>query len=297
MNFDYGNILTRALQLTWRHKSLWLFMMFPMLIASVFLLSFVAPVFLLEGSEDMLGLALAVWIGVAALGVFAALLASAAGFTALTLGILRVERGEGSTAFMDLLRDSFQYFGRALGVIVIVQSTIGLVFTVFFLCVAGLIAVTAGVAAICLQPAIILVTPLTYLVAALMSGAILSVIDEGLGAWEAVKRAWQVIRDHVWKFLLLTLAAYIGASILSSAAIVPAMLPAMFAPAAVEMGEQAFWAVMLLFVCTFFPLMSVCSGVIGTFTTAVVDIAYLRLSHPAEEAVVFVPDKLDNAAS
>lgn len=291
MNFDYGNVLSRAIQITWKHKSFWLFMMFPMLIASLIFLSFVVPVFLLEGNEDMMGLVLVLWIGVVALGIFASLLASAAGITSLTLGIWRAERGEGSTAFMDLARDGFQYFGRALGVIVIVQSTIGLVFTAFFLCVAGLIAVTAGVAAICLQPVILLITPLTYLVAALMNGAILSVIDEELGAWEAVKRAWQVVREHVWKFLILTLVAYFGASILSGIVAVPAVIPAMFAPMAVEMGEQAFWAVMIIFVCLFFPLMSVFSGVVGTFTTAVVDVAYLRLAKPAGDNVIFAPDR------
>jgi hypothetical protein len=287
MNFDYGNVLTRAFQITWRHKSFWLFLMIPMLTASVILLSFVVPVFLLEGNEDLLGLVLAVWIGVVTLGLFASLLASTAAITSLTLGILRVERGEGSTAFMDLVRDGFQYFGRALGVMLIVQLTIGLVFTVFFLCVAALIAVTMGVAAICLQPVMILLTPLSFLVSAVMNAALVAVMDEDLGAWDAVKRALQVVREHVWKFLILTLIVYFGASMLSSIVIVPAMMPAMLAPVAMEMGEQAFWLIMMLFVCLFFPLMSFFSGVIGTFTTAAVDIAYLRLAKPAGENIVF----------
>lgn len=297
MNFDYGNVLTRAFQLTWQHKSFWLFLMIPMLITSVIFLSFVVPVFLLEGNEDMMGLVLAVWIGVVSLGFLASLLAGTAAIASLTLGILRAERGEGSLSFMDLARDGFQYFGRALGVVLIVQLTIGLVFTVFFLCVGALTAVTMGLAAICFQPVMILLTPLSFLVSAVMNAALVAVMDEDLGAWDAVKRALQVVRDHVWKFLILTLIVYFGASMLSSILVFPAVIPAMLAPVAMESGEQMFWLTMLLFVCLFFPLMSIFSGVIGTFTTAAVDIAYLRLVKPAGENIVFAPDESPRATS
>lgn len=295
MNFDFGDVLTRAVKLTWKHKSFWLFMAFPVLIAAFIFLSFAAPVFFLEGNEDMMGLIMAAWIGVVALGVIASLLASAAGMTSLTLGILRAERGEGSTSFLDLLRDGFDYFGRALGVMFIVQLTIGLVFTVFFLCVAALATVTMGIAAICLQPVMLLLTPLSFLVAAVMNGGIVSVIEEDLGAWDAVKRALQVIREHVWKFVLLTLIVYIGASILSFIFVIPAMIPAFFAPVAVEMGEQAFWVVMGSFTCLFFPALAVYSGIAGALTTSAVDIAYLRLSAPAGDEVVFEPGENENS--
>lgn len=297
MNFDFGNVLTRAFRLTWKHKSFWLFMMFPMLVASVIFLSFILPVFLLEGNEEMMGLIIALWLGVIALGMIASLLVSAAGITSLTLGILRVERGEGSAAFMDLARDGFQYFGRALGVMLIVQLTIGMVFTVFFLCVAALTAVTMGLAAICLQPVMILLTPLSFLVSAVMNVALVAVIDENLGAWDAVRRALQVVRDHVWKFLLLTLIVYFGASMLSGVFVFPAMLPAMLAPIAMEAGEQMFWGVMILFACLFFPMMSVLAGVIGAFTTAAVDIAYLSLTKPARDGVIFAPGESPRATS
>lgn len=285
MNFDFGDILTRAFRLTWKHKSFWLFMAFPMLVAAFIFLAFVAPVFFLEGNEDMLGLVMAVWIGVVALGVIAIFLASSAGLTSLTLGILRAERGEGSTAFMDLVRDGIPYFWRVLGVIVLIQMTVGLVFSAFFMCAAGLIAVTAGVAAICLMPVMILITPLSYLLTAALNAGIVAVIEEDLGSWDAVKRSLQVIRDHVWKFVLLMLIVYLGTSLLSGIFVVPAMIPSLFAPVAAEMDEQAFWLVMGSFVCLFFPAMALYTGIVGAFTTSVVDIAYLRLSRPVENII------------
>lgn len=286
MNFDYGNTLTRAFKLTWKYKSFVLFMMFPMLIASVIFLVIAAPLFLLEGNEDMMGLVIALWVGVIALGMIASFLASAAGLTSLTLGILRVERGTGSTYFMDLFRDGFQYFARALGVMLIVNLTIGLIFTAFFLCAAALIAVTMGIASFCLQPVMILITPLSFLVAAVMNGGIVSVIEEDLGAWDAVKRALQIVREHLWKFIILTLIVYFGASFLSSIFVVPAMIPVVFAPVAMEFGEQMFWIVMAVFVCLFFPALALYSGIVGAFTTFAIDIAYLQLSRPAEKEII-----------
>lgn len=297
MSFDYGNVLTRAFQITWKHKSFWLFMMFPMLAASMMFIAFAIPLFLLEGNEDRMGLVIALWSGVVLLGILASWLLSTAGMASLTLGVLRTERAEGSTSFMDLVRDGFQYFGRVLGVTLIIQLSIGAVFTVFFLCVVALTAVTMGIAAICLQPIMILLTPLSFLVSAMMTGAIVSVMDEGLGAWEAVKRAFHIVREHVWKFIILTMIVYFGSSMIASVLMVPAMLPAMAAPVTMELGEEFFMGTILLFMCMFFPLMAIFSGIVGTFMTSAVGISYMRLSRPAETEVIFAADQPKNATS
>lgn len=297
MSFDYGNVLTRAFQITWKHKSFWLFMMFPMLAASMMFIAFAIPLFLLEGNEDRMGLVIALWSGVVLLGILASWLLSTAGMASLTLGVLRTERAEGSTSFMDLVRDGFQYFGRVLGVTLIIQLSIGAVFTVFFLCVAALTAVTMGIAAICLQPIMILLTPLSFLVSAMMTGGIVSVMDEGLGAWEAVKRAFHIVREHVWKFIILTMIVYFGSSMIASVLMVPAMLPAMAAPVTIELGEEFFMGTILLFMCMFFPLMAIFSGIVGTFMTSAVGISYLRLSRRSETEVIFAADQPKNATS
>ena len=289
MNFDYGNILTRSFQLTWKHKSFWLFTMLPMLIGIFIFSAFIAPVFLLDGNDDeMMVLVLVLWVVVMIIGGIASLVAGTAGSASLMLGILRAERGEGSTSFMDLLRDGFQYFGRTLAVILILQFSIGAVITVFFLCVFLLSIVTMGLATICLQPVMILLTPVSFLVIAIMDGALVTLIDEDLGAWDAIKRAFQVVREHVWKFIILTLIVYFGSTILSSIFIFPAMIPAMAAP--IFMETDIIGPVMTLifgaFVCLFFPLMTLFSGIVGTFMTYVLSLSYLRLKRPPEQATV-----------
>ena len=291
MNFDYGAVLTRSVQITWKHKSFWLFSMLPMLIGIAIFFAFAAPVFLVGENDEMMGLVFAVWVIVLINVVNETIKKMTAGSASLILGILRVERGEGSTSFMDLLRDGFQYFGRALGVTLILQLSIGMVFTVFFLCVTLLSFVTMGLAAICLQPVMILVSPLSFLFIALMDGALMAVIDEDLGAWEAVKRAFWVIREHVWKFVILTIIVYFGSTILSSIFIFPAMIPAMAGPIFMETDASGSLVLLALgaFACLFFPLMTLFSGIIGTLMTSVLGVSYLRLTRPGEQVIV-VPD-------
>lgn len=284
MNFDYGNTLRRSFQITWKHKSLWLFSVFPLLLSLVMGFIFVAPVFLLQDNMDDVteGMAIAVWLaGLVATGIGSIILGTA-GSASLTLGIFRIEQGEGSTLFVDLVRDGLPYFWRALGVVLIIQLTVGAVFSIFFLAVFLLTIVTLGFASICLQPVMLLSTPLSFLVIALMDGALTEVITGDLNAWESVKRAFEVVRAHIWKFIILTMIVYFGVSILSGFLAFPAMIPVVVAPLLLESGMnmsgQMVLLILAVFLSIFLPLMLLLSGVTGTFMTSALELAYLRLA-------------------
>ncbi len=45
MNFDVGDVLTRAWQITWKHKVLWVFNMFPVLLSFLFIPIVFIPMF------------------------------------------------------------------------------------------------------------------------------------------------------------------------------------------------------------------------------------------------------------
>ncbi len=294
MNFDYGNILTRSFQITWRHKSFWLFSIVPMLVSFAGIFFFIAPVFLMGDESDLVWVALAVWLTGLALTFVASFLVGAVGSSALMLGILRVERGEGSTSFMDLLRDGFLYFRRVLGVMLIVQLSIGLAMMLFFCFYMAASLVTMGLASICFQPIFILMTPLSFVMVAVLDAALMAVIAEDMGAWDAVRRGVRVVRDHVWKFIILALIVYFGTSILTGILLTPSMIPVMVFPILMETGMEISWELFLLIAglssCIFFPLMALLSGVTGTFMNSALGISYLRLTRPAEGEVVFAPE-------
>ena len=165
MNFDFGNVLVRAWQIPWKHKSILALLLLPMLLAFLFLPFFIIPIFSLNGNNgfvftdiagNVLILAFSIFTGVAWLFfyVLAIIFRSSA-----ILGVVRAERNEGTLLFLELLRDAVQYFWRILGVTLILGLTVGLAFSVFFMVVFVLTMVTMGIASICLQPIMIFLTP------------------------------------------------------------------------------------------------------------------------------------------
>jgi len=296
MNFDYGEMLGRSWQITWKHKVLWFLTLIPLLLSSLFLPFYFGPLLLLDESvSDPEGTAFLILmlvfivifglVGVLINGVFMA---------AATLGVIRADRGEGSLSFSGLLQDSARYIGRILGILLIIGLSMGLLFFIFFVITILLSVVTMGLAAFCLQPFMILLAPLMFLMIAVMEGAQTAAIAEDTGAWEAIMRAWKVVRDHVWKYIIITLIIYFGSSILSSFLLTPLMIP-VFALVLLtgEGGSNSgiIGPVFLLFFCLFFPIMLIIQGFVGTFMKLALDITYLRLAQSREDQTALPVEK------
>lgn len=295
MNFDYGNLLTRTLQISWKHKSLWGILALPIVISFVlfpFMFGFiyVMDLDLSEGIRTAITIAYFVFI---ALFVVVLIGIQVLTLSAVNLGVLRVERNEGSLKFMDLLKDSISYFWRQLGVMLIVQLTIGLVFTIFFAFVFFTSVVTMGMATLCLQPIMILLTPLMFLVVGVMESAHTAIFQEDIQAWDAVKRGLNVVREHIWKYVIITIIVYFGFTIVSSLMFVPMFIPIMafagFMESGVEFSDQiAIFSIGLS--CLIFPIMILFSVFTQLLMKVSLTLTYLRLSmpqHKSENEVIF----------
>ena len=293
MNFDYGNILTRTLQITWKHKAFWGILTLPLLGYFAIFPFIFAFIFLLEenpSSKINTVFVIAFFVLVSLLILVSMILQTYAA-SAVTLGIVRVDRGEGSLRFMDLLNDSREYFWWQLGVFLIVQLSIGLVFSIFFAFFFAATLVTMGMASFCFQPIMILLTPLMYLVIGILEAAHTAVITENLGSWDAIKRGFAVVREHVWKYVILTIIIYFGVMILTSIFMFPMMIPFMALPIMAESGSEMTSSVVIgiiaLFTCIFFPVMAIISGISQTLLKTALDLTYLRLTQKAENQVIF----------
>jgi hypothetical protein len=296
VNFDYGSLLSRTWQITWKHKTIWALLVLPMLLSFFFIPLFIAPFFFMDKggvSNNTETILLIVILLFFIIFMVSSLMINTICMSSATLGVIRAERGEGSLSFGDLLKDGTEYFGRILGVTLIISLTVGLIFSLFFMCVFISSVVTMGLASLCLQPIMILLTPLMFLVVGLMEAAETAAIAENLNPMDAVKQALQVVREHVWKYVLITLIVYFGSSILTSFLVVPIMMPIFAVPFLLEsgqnMGQGTMIAIVVAFICICFPLMLAFQSLVGTFMKTALDITYLRLTHPDENKVIFVP--------
>jgi hypothetical protein len=211
--------------------------------------------------------------------------------SAATLGVWRAERGEGGFSFASLLRDSLRYFGRILAVLLIINLSIGLVFTLFFLVVFVLTLVTIGMASIFLQPLVLLVAPLSLLVLGVLESAQAAVIVDDMNALDAVKRGLNLVWENIWKYVLITLIIYFGTSFIMSILMTPLMAPFFVIPFFASSGKfdaQTMILIMTGFMCLFFPLMTLFQSIIMTFMKSALFLTYLRLANPAKDIPVFV---------
>jgi hypothetical protein len=295
MNFDVGNILTHAGQISWRQKSIWGLLILPMLASFLplilFLVLFLA--FIWAAEADVPGIIYAI------LGIVFLLLvvvSTATNFmigavfnSAATLGIIRANRGEGSTRFMDLLRDGTPYFWRIFGVTLVLNLIIMLGYVVFSLLALVLTLLTFGLASICIQPLTILLIPVIYLVMGIHEAALVSVVNGNMNVKDAIKHALHLVRAHVWKFIIISLIVYFGSSILGSIIFMPLMVPAFFLPILFELGKDVSMVgaalVFAFFFCIFMLIMILVSSALGVFVKTALDLTCLRLTQNDENQV------------
>lgn len=293
MNFEIGEVLSRSLQITWRNKSFWGLVILPMMVGFVAIPFYFIPVLIDINSPDspaffdnpvffvfffifhvifiLLNIALATY-----------------GYSALTLGIVRVDRGEEGASFKQLLQDARKYFPRMLGVMLLTTFGIGLVFFALFACMALFGMVTVGIGFICIQPFIIVLYPVMMMVYAFMEQAQAAVVVDELGVMEALTKGWELLKANFWGLALISLVIYLGAGFVSSLIIMPFMIPLFFFPFFFESNSfdpNVFGLTIGGYMLVLFPLMALVQGVTITFMKSAYVLVYLRLTRPSNQPV------------
>ncbi|MCC6499227.1 MAG: hypothetical protein IT313_03055 [Anaerolineales bacterium] len=295
MTFDIGEVLSRAGQITWRNKVLWLFSALPVAVNFLIFPAMVVPMFLLGFDSDGTPiifenpiLIVGFMLGNILISVLT-FVAYTAGSSSLTLGIVRAEDGDGSLLFRDLAKDGVKYFVRILGIGLLVSVSSSLVFTVIMFGLVLFGFVTMGIGFICAQPLILLMYPLMMLLYALIEQSNAAVVADDLSVTDAIAQAWNLLKANFWRILLLSIIVYFAVSILSSVLVVPFMIPFFFfpilftEPSQVESTFRLFGWIMLAFGVILLPVMALVQGVAITFMKSAYILTYLRLTRPAEQ--------------
>ena len=290
MNFDFGDVLTRAWKITWKHKVLWAISILPFFTMLLFLPFWL--ILLFQKNVDFnaistwmenpayMTIAIFVYFVVIVFSVFLQI----ASRSSLTLGIYRAEAVLQPVTFVDLLRNGFRYFWRILGISLVIGIGIMVLFVAFFAIMAALSVVTMGFAMVCFQPLFILMIPLFLLVMALMEQSESAIIADEMNIMDALKRAYELIQSNFWKYVLITLIVYFGMNILISMVTFPLMIPMFFfMMRSMEAGPdfnttirmQAVFGVVIL------PLMALVQGFSLTYMKSAMMLTYLRLTRPA----------------
>jgi len=292
MNFNFGEVLTRAWQIAWRHKVLWLggivigfvgFLSLPInLLTNQSFLSFQITHPREIGQEmwlPLLGVGLIIIVSILSIPI------NVVGMAWPSLGTIRVEKGTERLNFVELVKGTFPYFWRILGMFLLVGLGLFVVMGVFFACIALLSIVTLGMGVICAFPLFIVLIPLVILIYAIVEQAMSAILVDNLGMSDALQFAWDLVRKNLGVMALLSIIIYIGSTIVSMIISVPMMIP-MFGMISrmgtepdIQLMEKLFRN-MTLWMLAFSPIYILVQGFLFAFIQAAWTLTYMRLTKP-----------------
>ncbi len=310
---DYGEVLRRAWQITWKYKGLWILgilsscsggggggggggssqasgfrgyqgggQQFPQL----------ERFFNSIPSET--------WVIIA---IVAVLIIVILGLALLVLGVIgdggliggfNVADSGGDTSLGQAFRMGTTYFWKLLGVRIlfwIAGLVVGLLVAAMFVLVAiG----TLGVGLICLLPLLCLFVPVGIIVGVYVMLTQIALVIENLGVFDAFRRAWEVLKTNLGPIIVIGLIVIIGSWIIGLILALP--LIAVVLPVAFTLAlgsEQAATSGLIaggLCLVVYVPVLIVLNGILRTYVTGVWTLTYRRLTQrPGIPAAAVAP--------
>lgn len=304
MNFNFGEVLTRAWQITWKHKVLWIFGILAgcgrngsrfnsnngrgdggsgqlppeMMRVWEFIQENLTAI--IVGGCILL---LIIW----AITIFL----STIGRVGLIRGTFHADTGVEKLVFGQLFSESTPYFWRIFGLsllaaIPVLAVVAALVAGIFALAVSAESAGNASNLGILgMFPLIIgcfcLVFPIVFVIGLIVRQAENAIVLEDLRVLPSLSRGWEVFRRNLGTFLLMgIMLAVIGlvVGLLIAAPVLLIVLPAVFSFAANDGQDWTPLIMMGVGLCIYLPILWLLNGIMTTFIESVWTLTYLRLT-------------------
>ena len=310
---DYGEVLSKAGKIIWKHKILWIFGIlasfgqgsgggsggnsgisgganssgfgnFP----PEWLRFFEDAQHFVENIQWW-GWALFA-LAILLLIIFFAVLATI-GKAGLILGTQRADKSDEKIPFGLLLRDSMHYFWRIFWFNFLAGLAVLIVVLAFMLPLILLGVATAGVGLLCLIPFICILLPLSWFLSILFEQSIIAIVVEETGIFIGLKRGWQVVKKNPWQLILMSLILGIGGGIINFILAIPiilAMLPLIIVIFTGSMDSlKTTGTITLVLCCVYLPFLYLLSGILAAYIQSAWTLTFIRLNgKPMDELVI-----------
>jgi hypothetical protein len=305
-NFNFGEILTRAWQIVWKNKVLWIFGILascargggggssgggnsgyrsgsgdsPFSTNQFEQFGEQAKQFV----ENNLWIIIAVAVAIILLSLLAYFLGMM-GRIGLIKGVAQAEKGT-ALSFGEIWAESMPFFWRIFGL----NFLFGLAFLVLIVPMVILGVVTAGIGFLCFLPLICILIPIGWVLSIVIEQAQNAIVLEDLNMLDGFKRGWQVARANVGPMLIMALILAIGGGIIGLVIALPIIITVIpLAIGAAAMKEVLTPVYIALACCVvYLPVLIFLNGVLTAYLQSVWTLTYLRLTQPKEETPLII---------
>ena len=298
---DIGNVLSRAWQIVWKHKVLWIFGILASCTSSNTFSSnasysfdesntYAFENYFAQVPDWQIWLIVAAIILVVLLLVVLGIFLGNMGRIGLIRGARQVEEGATSLLFGELFSGGLPYFWRVFGLNLIVGLALALAGILVAVFVLLSTVFTLGLALICLIPALCLLVPVGWLINVFVEQANIAIVVEDLGIMDGLRRGWEVFKANIGMLIVMGLILLLGVGLIGGFIIgLPVVLfigPAVAgAIAGTQQALRGGVAITVLCLVAYIPVAIVLNGILQSYIRSAWTLTYLRLtSHPAVEA-------------
>jgi len=301
---DFGEVLSRAWQIIWRHKVLWIFGIMAGCVNSGRGAgkSRTYKGELPNGWERFLETIpqwqIATYIGIAVLVILLIMVLVVFLGTIGRIGLFRGAKQcdedlDAKISFGELFRGSFPYFWRVFFLNLLVGLVIIAAIVILAITFALGTVMTLGIGLVCILPLICLLIPIAFFVTLVVEQSTLAIVIENLGIIDGLRRGWEVVRSNVGTMVIMWLILTLGVSIIGGFIIaLPIMVsiaPLIIAiiAGAREFSQPGIW---IPLVCTaaYLPILILLSGILRSYIESAWTLTYLRVT---EGSTSILPDQ------
>jgi hypothetical protein len=284
---DYGEVLSRAWQIIWKHKVLWIFGILAScssanngsgLSGSGSSWQANEIPYQIERTINMIpDWQIVMFIGmiflVALVLFILAMFLGTIGRIGLIRGTAQADRDIEKLSFGELFSGSMPYFWRVF----LLNLLVGLFLVIAFF---------ALILTICLAPLVCLMIPVACVISVILEQASIAIVLEELGILDGLKRGWEVVRLNPGPMIVMWLILVLGIGILGGLII---GIPLIFSlgpiiALLIAGGERAILgglAVAAICFAAYLPFLFVLSGILRSYVGSAWTLTFLRLTAPA----------------
>lgn len=298
---NYSEVLSRAWQIIWKHKVLWIFGILagcgstgggggqgnisytfggngdlPPGVENFFRQFEMIP-------DWQVVLILAFGVLLVFLIIVLAVFLSTMGRIGMYRGTQLADQGEARLTFGGLFRGGLPYFWRVF----FLNLLVGLAIFALILLLIGLgilaTVVTFGIFLICAIPLICLAVPIGWLIGVWIEQANIAIVVENLGIIAGLKRGWQVFIDNLGTMIVMGLILVIGVGLIGGIIIaLPLFLIVIPALVGTVVSSQTalYSGVIIAGLCLviYLPVLIVLGGILKAYIESAWTLTYLRLT-------------------